>query len=377
MKLIHLPYNVGGNPQGLSRHLLQLGIKSETWVLTQNYLNYSADRILFSQNDSFIGAEFKRLKALKYLFVYDAIFYNFGSTLFPTNPDVKLNSKGFKFYVYKLIYKHYCEFFQLVELKVLSLLKKPIFIQFQGDDARQGKYCKENFVFSTVSQVSDGYYSDDTDRMKSKQICLFSKYASKIYSLNPDLLHILPKNAEFLPYSHISLKEWQPFYTQLKSRPLKIGHAPTNRKVKGTELIISALETLKSQGYSFELVLVEGENNTNAKAIYEDLDILIDQLFCGWYGGLAVEAMALGKPVVAYIRNEDLVFIPDQMRIDLPVINANPDTILCVLKSILEMPRDELYNLGICSRRFVEKWHDPIKIAERVKDDINFSTFKK
>jgi hypothetical protein len=41
-------------------------------------------------------------------------------------------------------------------------------------------------------------------------------------------------------------------------------------------------------------------------------------LFAGWYGGLAVELMALGKPVLAYIREEDLSFVDPQMRYELP-----------------------------------------------------------
>ena len=48
----------------------------------------------------------------------------------------------------------------------------------------------------------------------------------------------------------------------------------------------------------------------------------MDQLFAGWYGGVAVEAMALGKPVLAYIRDEDLKFVPSKMASDLPIVRA-------------------------------------------------------
>jgi hypothetical protein len=33
MKVIHLPTTVGGNPQGISKHLNQLGVESTTWTL--------------------------------------------------------------------------------------------------------------------------------------------------------------------------------------------------------------------------------------------------------------------------------------------------------------------------------------------------------
>ena len=72
----------------------------------------------------------------------------------------------------------------------------------------------------------------------------------------------------------------------------------------------------------FEFILIEGLSHSEARHLYQTADLLVDQLFVGWYGGLAVECMALGKPVICYIREEDLAFLPAQMRQDLPIINA-------------------------------------------------------
>ena len=79
--------------------------------------------------------------------------------------------------------------------------------------------------------------------------------------------------------------------------------------------------------------------------------------------------MALGKPVICYIREDDLKFIPPQMREDLPVINATPTNIYEVLKEWLTVRRKELPALGNRSRAYVEKWHDPLKIAAQLKAD--------
>jgi glycosyltransferase involved in cell wall biosynthesis len=190
-------------------------------------------------------------------------------------------------------------------------------------------------------------------------------------------LHILPDSAEFLPYSHISLSEWLPLFNQNENRPLRIGHAPSHRAVKGTELIIDAVEELKLAGYHFDFILIEGISSSEAKEIYKNIDVLVDQLFAGWYGGLAVEAMALGKPVIAYIRQEDLHFIPAQMRMDLPIFQAEPRTIHEVLENILKMPRTDLVKMAKKSRAYVEKWHNPITIAKRIKTDMEFALGKK
>jgi hypothetical protein len=101
--------------------------------------------------------------------------------------------------------------------------------------------------------------------------------------------------------------------------------------------------------------------------LYADADILVDQLLVGWYGGLAVELMALGKPVVAYIREDDMGFIPSAMHADLPVVNATPGSIYNVLRELLTARRHELGAIGVRSRQYVETWHDPIRVASLLK----------
>ena len=79
--------------------------------------------------------------------------------------------------------------------------------------------------------------------------------------------------------------------------------------------------------------------------------------------------MALGKPVVSYIRDEDLGFVPAEMRDQLPVINATPESLYSVLRTWLTERRDQLPEVGRASRAFVERWHDPLKVAARTKAD--------
>jgi len=370
MKILHLPHTVGGNPQGLSRHLNLLGIQSETWSLYQNYLAFKANKVIFNEGDRVFVRELKRLWALRYIFLFDVIFFNFGASLYepfaiPEEPDRSIFFKiGMK------IHQSYILFMQKVELALLRFFGKTVFIQYQGDDARQGDFCLSHFEISPAQKVESGYYTHEKDILKRKQIKTLTGLARKSYALNPDLLHVLPPNSEFLPYSHIALDEWTPAYNQMENHPLRFGHAPTHRGVKGTDLILEAADRLRKAGYEFELDLIEGLSNQEAKKRYTAIDVLIDQLYAGWYGGLAVEAMALGKPVLVYIRESDLVFIPEEMRKDLPFIQATPATIEAGMKLALDMPRRDLLALAHRSRSYVERWHDPIVIANRIKKDI-------
>lgn len=370
MRVLHLPTTVGGNPQGISRCLNMLGTQSQTWAYDQNYLSYLVDKVLFQLSDKVILRELKRLWALRYVFLFDAIFFNFGSTLY--TPFVITDTRQRSWLGKRLLKLHqqYVLFMQQVELLLLHLLKRIIFIQYQGDDARQGDYCLANFEISVATGVEAGYYTAQSDALKREQIKLLTSRASKTYALNPDLLHVLPPGSEFLPYSHISLSDWSPAYTQMEERPLRIGHAPTHRGVKGSDLIMEVVHNLKKEGLQFEFILIEGMSNQEAKEIYMTIDVLVDQLYAGWYGGVAVEAMALGKPVLAYIRGDDLDFIPEQMREDLPIIIVTPDTIEAGLRRVLVMPRFELMSIARKSRAYVECWHDPTMIAKRIKSDL-------
>jgi hypothetical protein len=79
--------------------------------------------------------------------------------------------------------------------------------------------------------------------------------------------------------------------------------------------------------------------------------------------------MALERPVVAYLREEDLGFLPPEMRAEIPIISARPETIHDVLKEFLTSRRGELPEVGRRGRAYVERWHDPLRIAKGIVAD--------
>ncbi|MEK9773222.1 MAG: glycosyltransferase family 1 protein, partial [Opitutae bacterium] len=189
-----------------------------------------------------------------------------------------------------------------------------------------------------------------------------------------DLMNTLPPKTRFLPYCHVDLNYWCPRKDKGGGNReiLRIGHAPSNRQVKGTQEILDVIKQLKINFEErFEFVLIENVDHEDAMRLYDSIDILIDQIYVGWYGGLAVEAMALGKPVLCYIRESDLRFIPQEMAQDLPVINVESNTLLTVLSSMIEMPREQLLELGRRSRSYVEKWHCPTKVVQQLIEGMN------
>ena len=76
-------------------------------------------------------------------------------------------------------------------------------------------------------------------------------------------------------------------------------HAPSNQNVKGTPLILAALDELRQEGVRFELLLLEGRDNAAVLQALSDADVVIDQLHLPLYGKFAAEAMASGCAVAS------------------------------------------------------------------------------
>lgn len=377
-RVVHLPTSVGGNPQGISKHLQELGLESETWIFQQNVFNYPGTHSIWAPTDGALKREVKRFLAIvKVALNFNIIHFNYGSgwaTPIPmfNKADAHLGKK-----IKRISAAVYLELLSLFELNLYRLFRRKMFVHYQGDDARQGDFCKSTFSHSIAQYTEDGYYYAESDALKRRLIRRMSKNCEQVYAVNPDLLHVLDPKARFIPYSHISLAEWTPVYNQLENRPLRIGHAPSHRRVKGTDIILPVLEELAAEGFAFELILIEGLSNAEARREYEKIDVMIDQLHAGWYGGLAVELMALGKPVMVFIREEDLKFIPSEMRTDLPVLRIEETSLKEDLLKLFAMTKDEILQLGVRSRSYVEKWHDPLKIAEEIKRDYDIAFKKK
>ncbi len=343
LRVLHAPAIVGGNAGCLARAERALGLAS--WCLTNepNNRQYPVDEQVRGPAEGRLRYELQRWRLLgRALRDFDVIHFNFGRTFFPNALQV--------------------------DLPILKAAGKRIFMTYQGDDARQGDYCLANFEITHATRVPPGYYSAKTDAAKRRSIARVGRYANGIYALNPDLLHVLPEHAQFLPYANVDLEAWRPVRWAENPIPVVI-HAPTHRLVKGTDLILQAAQQLKQEGERFELVLIEGLSRGEARHAYERADLAVDQLFVGWYGGFAVEMMALGKPVLCYLREGDLKFLPPEQRADLPIIPVRPESIATTLKEWLHAPRARLQEIGRRSRLYVERWHDPLKIAARLKAD--------
>lgn len=346
MRVLHCPTDTGRNAWELSRAERKLGIKSDVMVFKSQGFGFPNDIDLHFESKSLLAKSISAgIFFLKSISTYDVFHFNYGMSMLD----------------YKWFNLHHLDF------PVLKALGKKIIVTFQGCDARIKNFCLANYKISACAECNDayGYRCDERlDNIKYKRIERVLKYADRVYALNPDLLHQMP-GAEFLPYSNIDLSEWIPRKKSVDSDGLiKILHAPSTRSTKGTKYLIEAYERLKKEEYPVKLILIENIPSNQVKELCQQADIVVDQLLAGWYGGVAVEAMALEKPVLCYLRQEDLDrFISFKDKI--PILNTRVDTLYDNLVLLIKNQGMRI-ELGKKGRRYVEDIHDPIKIAQKL-----------
>jgi len=170
----------------------------------------------------------------------------------------------------------------------------------------------------------------------------------------------------WVPHAHVippglDLREFDPVPPSDNPRPLVV-HAPSDREKKGTAEVIAALE-----GLDVDLDIVEGVPHEEARARYARADIVVDQLRAGWHGVFALESMALGKPVVTYLKPDVVEKSAEGYGIRIPIVPTTADTLARDIEPLVAQPalRKEL---GAKSRAYVEQVHDIDRVADRLLD---------
>jgi hypothetical protein len=170
----------------------------------------------------------------------------------------------------------------------------------------------------------------------------------------------------YFPHIHvvgqrIDIQRFLPHYPNPENRLPVLVHAPSHLETKGTRFVREAVERLQAKGLPFVYREVHGVKQSEALEIYAQADLIVDQLRLGGHGVFAVEAMALGKPVICYVLPELEQTYPEGF----PIINANPDTLEGVLEQWLQMP-EERYRRGVESRAYAERVHDMRVVARKL-----------
>ncbi|UCG08669.1 MAG: glycosyltransferase, partial [Desulfobacterales bacterium] len=170
-----------------------------------------------------------------------------------------------------------------------------------------------------------------------------------------------------LGHFSIDMERWAPAERKghQESAKLRILHAPNHPMIKGTDALVAAIELLKSEGLDLELILLRGVPNDEIRRAMQDVDLVADQFVIGWYAMFAIEAMAMGKPVLCYLR-KDLVELYVKAGLvvedEIPLINTDLSDIASKIRWAY-YHREELRAKGKRGREFVKKHHSIERIG--------------
>lgn len=289
--------------------------------------------------------------------------------------DVMLARKGWKGSIDRLLFffwalVHYDVFhffwgvsllswwrFHLLDLPILKLFGKKVVVHFRGLDVIDIGY------FDYLREHNRGTPCEKPALNRSdqrKKIKKWMKYADVVLVSEPDLFAVVP-NAILSPQV-IDTAYWTSTKRPLSEQDgiLRIVHAPSSRRKKGTDFIEEVVQKLQAKGHAIELVLAEKLPHHKIKELYEQSDIGIDQVLYGWHGKVSVELMALGKPVICFIE-EDL----KKYRPDLPIVSASPKTLEIELEKLI-VSKELRNSIGEKSRVYAQRYHDVEKIADEL-----------
>ena len=348
LRIVHGPVNVGNQPYVLAQHERALGADSTLVVNYGTWTDYRTDRSHGDYGVRTTRTVLRRLLfGLRAPFSYDVLHFYFGRSYLSWDDFGGPNWLWFR------------------DLRLAKRLGRRVFMTLQGCDVRISRRSAELF---DVTPCHAGNCSavptcrSVIDDQREELVRTILPLADGVFALNPELVRYAP-SARFLPYASVDVDSFDVVPPTPDDR-IRIVHAPSDEGIKGTPLITAAVERLRAR-HPIEYDLVTGIPHAEALERYKRADLVIDQTLAGWYGGLAVEAMAMGKPVAAYIRDDDLGVVPAAMRAELPIVRIAPATIEQDLEAAIAQ-RDQWAEWGSGSREFVLRWHHPAKLARQL-----------
>lgn len=229
-----------------------------------------------------------------------------------------------------------------------------------GSDVRRPSKHRESRPYSPFHTDLEGLTAKLEDTTEKNVALLERLDAPKLVS-TLDLLEYVP-DADWLP-TLVDPARWQGLPpAQLGERKLVVLHVPSRSALKGTAQIRSAMQRLQDEGF-IDYIEAQGVPVSEMPRLVGQADLVIDQLGMDLYGVASVEAMCAGRLVVAQVGEFIREQTSDRCGLDVPIIEADPNTIYEVVKDVATKPADYVHLVSE-GKRFVGTVHSADKVAE-------------
>ncbi len=353
-RFLNKPIDIGLGPEPLINNVYHkkalnlYGYTAETFVTDIYYITSEFDRIFIGKNPLML-AIYRIIVLTMMMFRYRCLYIYFSGG--PFGQD-------------RLLWR--------IEAPLLKFAGVKIVVMPYGSDVQDMSLSPNLYFRHTYSQQ----YKPTLLRKKAvaARVDYWSRHAHHIIATG-GLVYFMHVWDTLLPsYLSIDTEKWKPTVPPRTNGPFRILHAPNHRHIKGTQHIIDAVEELRADGLDIELVLLERAGNDEIRAIMAEVDVVADQLIIGWYAMFALEGMAMGKPVLCYLRDDlKKLFVASGLLEpgELPFVECCPTTVKEAIKRLYNN-RDELAEMGCQSRAFAER-HNSLHAIGGILDQINKS----
>lgn len=354
---------VAGYYQKVSRGLSELGHKADFYCLFHNRMNYripNESKLPKAFNRFIRFLEIKKAKNILWrifrrlavellrllllatsVFYYDRYIFSYSGSFLPWNIDVPL----------------------------LRLAGKSVLFIYHGSDSRP-PYLNGDDFFRLESDV-------DLIRRhilrKKDAISRVEKWANWIID-NPASAHLHSRPIiNWYQIGNPCIRSEGGISATNNSLEIIALHAPSNPHIKGTALILEAVESLKSEIPALRLITIENRTNAEVLEALKNCDFVIDQIYSDTPAAtFAMEAAVMGTPSIVGGYGWSAEWLEKSKLGEYPSYVCHPDE---VRSAIRDMTIDGKLRekIAAAALRRADEW-DYLKVSERIarvlQDDI-------
>lgn len=336
-KILYLQPRVLFSPLAIPRNYLTAqAVKTQGWQA--DVLVYNSMSVFDSMNNGFNLLKHPFLRKIFILTDFVPIFIY---------AVIKYDIFEFSFHGGLFIYSK----LRRIELILLKILAKKIVVYGYGSDCLLFSEIKKSSKYNAGMDIEIDQKILNREKIIRQNIKIVQKYADAILPSNDQIN--LGKRAIMVPTA-INLSNWH-YAAPVKRKKVLLLHSTNQGIYKGTRFILKAIDELKKEKLPIELLFIEGKTINECYHLYKKADIFISNVIAGWSGLSQLEGMAMGRPVISYVKPEIAKFHHYYAK-NCPIVSANPDNLKQVIRKLVDdfELRKKLVQQGL---EYVNKYH--------------------
>jgi hypothetical protein len=356
VRVLHGTYEIAGQGMVLAEGLRRIGVDAKSFAYRVDWDGRVPDEVVDLDALTFGARQAAKREAFARLApAFDVFHFHFGTSFEWTPLPFGL------------------PFLRQLDVPRLKRMGKRVVMHFHGCEVRNKQLMRARHPGAATCAECDPFCKPVEQRFFLDRA---RKYADRVFYSTLDLGESVPSGVQ-LPLA-IDAAHWEAAGDAADASlatgagggapprdgvhgPVVIAHGTKLPLIKGTRHVEAAVEQLRATFPKLELRPLKNIPWAEMPGTLASCDILVDQLFMGWYGLQAIEGMSIGRPVVCALRPEFAATAPD-----CPIVSAGPSDLAAVLAPLIANPALRA-DLGRRGRAYARARHDLDVVARTLR----------